>query len=169
MDYAHLFVSLITLGPVILWRQRCHAAIATIQTLLTGHLSEEIALTALAIVMPCQIIAVVVMVVSGRCLLFMCSRCGSTGDNIARHKRHEFDGTDFSGVHFFWILILQHPLDNIQPQCAGWRDTQIVIQGKILVFARSKGNQQLDGRLGNISSLFIEDIWRTARLGKVFA
>ena len=156
---------LITLSPIILWWQRRHAAIASVQTLLARHLREEIALTALAIVMTCKIIAVVVMIVSGRCLLFVCSRCGSTGDDIARHKRHEFNCTDISGVHFLRILILQHSLDDVQPESARRRDTQIVIQGKILVFARSKCNQQLDGRLGYIASFAIEDIWRTPRLG----
>ena len=156
---------LITLSPIILWWQRRHAAIASVQTLLARHLSEEIALTALTIVMPCQIIAVVIVVVSGRCLLFVRTRCGTTGDDIASYKRHKFNGVYFSGVHFFWILILQHFLDDIQSQSARRWDTQIVIQGEILVFARSKCNQQLNRGFWNISSLSVEDIWRTARLG----
>lgn len=155
--------SLITLGPIILWRQRCHAAIASIQTLLARHLSEEVALAALAIVMSRQIVTVVI--VSGRGLFFVRTRCCSTGNNIARYKWHEFNCTNFSGVHFLWILVLQHFLDNVQPQCARRWNAQIVIEGKIPAFARLKSNQQFDGRFGNIPSLAIEDVWRTARLG----
>ena len=140
-DYKYMQLKcLITLGPIILW-QRCHAAIASIQTLFLGHLSKEIALTlTMIVVLPGQIVAVLIVIVSGRCLLFVRPRCGSTGDNIACHKWHEFNRTDFSGVHFLGVLILQHPLDDVQPQSARRRDAQIVIQGKVLIFARSKCN-----------------------------
>ena len=152
---------LITLGPIILWRQRCHAAIASIQALLSRHLSEEVALTALAIVMSRQIVAIVIVtvIVAGRCLLFLRARCGSTGDDVASHERHELNGIDFFGVHFFGILILQHFLDDIQTQGARGRYAEIMIEGKILALARSEGNEQLDGGFGYVTCLAIENVW----------
>ena len=115
------------------------------------------------------VVFIVFAIVSGRCLLFVRPRCGSTSDQIARHKGHKFDRTDFSAVHFLGVLVLQHPLDDVQPQCP-WRwDAQIVIQGKVLIFAGSKCNQQLNGRLRYVSGFSVEDVWRTAGLGQIFA